>query len=75
MYGGALAHFSCAVQDFLNNTYHDQWIGLCMVSALARFESSGFLLVGTAEDRCVCSPVGNEEALDLTMDACWTIHN
>jgi hypothetical protein len=27
MYDGALAHFSHVVEDVLNNTYHDRWIG------------------------------------------------
>jgi hypothetical protein len=27
MHDGALAHFSCAVRDVLNNTYHGRWIG------------------------------------------------
>jgi hypothetical protein len=27
MHDGAPAHFFCAVRDFLNNTYHDRWIG------------------------------------------------
>jgi hypothetical protein len=27
MHGGAPAHFSRAVRDVLNNTYHDRWIG------------------------------------------------
>jgi hypothetical protein len=31
------------------------WRKHCMVSTLARFESSGFLLVGTSESPCICS--------------------
>jgi hypothetical protein len=27
MHDGAPAHFSRAVRDVLNNTYHDPWIG------------------------------------------------
>jgi hypothetical protein len=46
-----------------------------MAFALAKFEFSGYLLVGTAKDCCVCSPVDNEEAMHLTVDACRTMYN
>jgi hypothetical protein len=39
-----------------------------MASAIARFESSGFLPVGTA-------PVDNQEALHRIVDARQVIHN
>jgi hypothetical protein len=59
MHDGALAQFSCAVRDVLNNAYHDWWIGgggtHSMASTLARFEPSGFLLVGTPKNPCACS--------------------
>jgi hypothetical protein len=60
MHDGAPAHFNRAVRDVLNNTYHDRWISIggpthCMASTLARFESSGFLPVGTPKTPCVGS--------------------
>jgi hypothetical protein len=45
-----------------------------MVSTLARFESSGFLPVGTTKTPLYAAPVDNEEAL-RTVDACQTIRN
>jgi hypothetical protein len=54
-----LQQFSRAVRDVLNNTYHDkedeQRRIYCMASMLAKFESSGFLPVGTPKNPCVCS--------------------
>jgi hypothetical protein len=46
-----------------------------MASALARFESSGFLPVGTPKTLVYAAPVDNEEALHhRIVDACQTIH-
>jgi hypothetical protein len=55
MHGGAPAHFSRAVRDVVNNTYHDQRRTHCITFTLARFESSGFLPVGTPKNPCVFS--------------------
>jgi hypothetical protein len=47
-----------------------------MASTLARFESSGFLPVGTPKTPVYAAPVDNEEALHhRTVDACQTILN
>jgi hypothetical protein len=43
----------------------------CMASTLARFESSGFLPVGTLKTLVYAAPVDNEEALHhCIVDAC-----
>jgi hypothetical protein len=45
-------------------------------SMLARFESSGFLPVGTPKTLVYAAPVDNEGALHHhIVDACQTIHN
>jgi hypothetical protein len=47
-----------------------------MASTLARFESSGFLPVGTPETLVYGAPIDNEEALHhRIVDACQTIRN
>jgi hypothetical protein len=47
-----------------------------MASMLARFESSGFLLVGIPANLVCAAPVDSEEALHhRTVDACQTICN
>jgi hypothetical protein len=47
-----------------------------MVSSLARFDSSGFLPVGTLKSLFYASPFDNEEALHhRIVDACQTIRN
>jgi hypothetical protein len=47
-----------------------------MASTLARFESSGFLPVGTPKTLLYASPVDNEEALHhRIVDVCQTIRN
>jgi hypothetical protein len=47
-----------------------------MASTLARFESSGFLPVGTPKALVYAAPVDNEEALHhRIVDACQTIRN
>jgi hypothetical protein len=59
MNDGAPAHFSCTARDVLNNTYHNRWLGrggpAAMDTMLDRFESSGFLSVGTPKYPCTCS--------------------
>jgi hypothetical protein len=57
---GTLANFSHVACNVLNNTYHGWWIGrrrrtYCKASMLARFESCGFLPMGTPKNPCVCS--------------------
>jgi hypothetical protein len=47
-----------------------------MASTLTRFESSGFLPVGTPKTLVYAAPVDNEEALHhRIVDAYQTIHN
>jgi hypothetical protein len=48
----------------------------CMASKLARFESSGFSLLGTPKSLVYAVPVDNEEALHhCLVDARQTIRN
>jgi hypothetical protein len=46
-----------------------------MASRLTRFESSGFLPVGSHETPVYVDPVENEKALHGTVDVCQTIRN
>jgi hypothetical protein len=47
-----------------------------VASTLARFESSGFLLMGTLKTLMYAAPVDNEEALrHRIVDVCHTIRN
>jgi hypothetical protein len=48
----------------------------CIASTLARLESSGFLPLGTPENRVYAAPIDNEETLQHRIaDACLTIRN
>jgi hypothetical protein len=80
MHYGALTHFSLAVQDILNNTYHDQWIH--RGGPTAWFPCSpdlnplDFYLWGQLNPRVCAASVDNEEALHhRIVDACRTIHS
>jgi hypothetical protein len=55
----------------------DMWrMTHCMASTLARFESSGFLPVGTPNSFVYAAPVDNGEALHhRTVDGCQIIRN
>jgi hypothetical protein len=74
MFDGTKTHFSRAVRDVLNNTYHNRWIGIGGPTTLARFDSSGFLPVGTPKSTVYAAPVDNEEAHRI-VDVCQTIRN
>jgi hypothetical protein len=75
----ALAHFSPAVRDVLNNTCHDRWIGRggptawppCSMPTLNPLD---FYLCGYLRALVYAAPVDNEEALNhRIVDACQTI--
>jgi hypothetical protein len=75
MHDGAPAYFSRAVRNVFNKQLswpmESQRRTHCMPSTLTRFESSGFLPVGTRKTSCVCAPVDNEKALHhRNVDAC-----
>jgi hypothetical protein len=74
--GGALAHFSRAVLDVLNNTYHDRWIGsgdpTAWPSSSPDLNSLEFYL----NPLVYAAPVDNEEALHhRIVDARQTLRN
>jgi hypothetical protein len=78
MHDGVPAHFSRAVRDNLNNSYHDWWIGTGGLTACPPLSpdlnSLNFYLLGYLNTSS--ASVGNEEALHRrTVDACHTIRN
>jgi hypothetical protein len=64
---GAPAHFSRAVRDVLNNTYHDRQIGRGIPTAWPPFSSDlnplNFCLWGHLKPLVYAAPVDNEKAL------------
>jgi hypothetical protein len=65
MHDGAPAHFSRAVRDVLNSSYHDRWTG--------RGGPTAWPPRSTAN---LNPPIDNEEALHHgIVDACQTISN
>jgi hypothetical protein len=80
MHDGAPAHFSRAVRDVLNNTYHDRWIGIGGPTAgpprSPDLNPLDFCLWVHLKPLVYAVPVDNEEALHhRTVDAPQTIHN
>jgi hypothetical protein len=80
MHDGVPAHFSRAVRDVLNNTYHDRWTGRGGHTAWAPRSADlnllNFYLWGHLKTRVFASPVENEEALyHRIVDAYQTICN
>jgi hypothetical protein len=61
MLDDASVHFSRVVQDVLNNTYHDGWIGRGHTECPPRLLYLNPL--GTPRNLCVAAPVDIEEAL------------
>jgi hypothetical protein len=80
MHDDGPAHFSRAVRDVLNITYHDQGIGRGGPTAWPP-RSPGlnpldFYLWGNLKTLVYAAPVDNEEALRYRIvDACQTIRN
>jgi hypothetical protein len=77
---GAPVHFSRAVRDVLNNTYHDRWIGRGGPSAWPprspELNPPDFYLWGHLKTLVYAAPVDNEKALHHRIaDACQTIRN
>jgi hypothetical protein len=66
MRDGALAHFSHAVRDVLNNTHHAQWIGRGGPTAwpptLPDLNPLNFYLRGLLKIFVYAPPVDNKEA-------------
>jgi hypothetical protein len=80
MRDGALAHFSHAVRDVLNNTYHGRWIGRGGHTAWPPhspdFNPLGFYLWGQLKTRVYAAPVDNKERLPhRIVGVCQTIRN
>jgi hypothetical protein len=80
MHGGALAHFSRALRDVLNNTYHDRWIGRGVPTAWPpRSPDLNHLeiyLWGHLKTLVYAAPVDNEEGPHhRIVDACQIIRN
>jgi hypothetical protein len=80
MHDGAPAHFSRAVRDVLNNTYHDQRIGRGGPTAWPPrspdLNPMDFYLCGHVKTLVYAAPSDNEETLHhRIVDACQTIWN
>jgi hypothetical protein len=80
MHDCALAHFSCAVRDVLNNTYHARWIGRGGSTAwpphLLHLNPLDSYVQGHLDTLVCAVPVENEEAdHHYTVGACHTIRN
>jgi hypothetical protein len=76
MHDGALAHFSCALRDVLNNTYHDRWIRRGGPTVWPPRSPDLNPLWGHLKTLVYAAPVDNEEALHRRIvDACQTIPN
>jgi hypothetical protein len=80
MHDGALAHFSRAVRDVANNTYHDRWV--CSGGPTAwplrspDLNPLDLYLCGHLNPLVHVAPVDNEEVPHhRIVDACQTIHN
>jgi hypothetical protein len=78
MHDGAPAHFSLAVRDVLNNTYHDRWIGRGGPTAWPPrspdLNPLDFYLWGHLKALVYAAPLDNEEALHhRSVHACQTI--
>jgi hypothetical protein len=71
MHDGALAHFSCAVWDVLNNTYHDRWIGrggpIAWPPSSPDLNPLDFHPWGHLKILVYAAPVDNEEALTIAL--------
>jgi hypothetical protein len=77
---GAPEHFSRAVRDVLNNTYHDRWMGREGPNAWRPrspdLNPLHFYLWGHLRPRVYASPVDNEGTRPhRIVDACQTIRN
>jgi hypothetical protein len=81
MHVGSPAHFSRAVLDVLNNTYHDRWISregppTAWPPRSPDSNSLDFYLWEHQKSLLYAAPVDNEEALHRRIvDACQTIRN
>jgi hypothetical protein len=80
MHDCAPAHFSRSLQDVLNNTYHDVWIGRGGPTAWPPrspdFNPLDFYLWGHLNSLVYAAPVDNEETLHhRIVDACQTVRN
>jgi hypothetical protein len=80
MHDGAPAHFSRAVRDVLNNTYHGRWVGRGGPTAWPPLSPDlnplDFYLSGHLKAPVYAALVDNEEALHHRIgDACQTITN
>jgi hypothetical protein len=80
MHDGAVAHFNCAVQDVLNNTYHVWWIGrwgpTAWPSPLLDLNPLDFYLWEHLKTLVYAAPADNEEAFhNQIVDACQTKRN
>jgi hypothetical protein len=75
MQDGAPVHFSRAVRDALNNTYHDRRT-LCDIQRSPDLNPLDFYLWEHLETLVYAVPVDNEEALHhCILDACQAISN
>jgi hypothetical protein len=80
MHDGASAHFSRAVRQVLNNTYHDRWIGRGGPTAWPPpspdLNPLHFYLWRHLKTLVYAAPVDNEKTLHHhIVDACQTIRN
>jgi hypothetical protein len=80
MHDSVPVHFSCAVRDVLNNTYHAQWIGRGWPTAWSTCSPDlnplDFYLWGHLQILVRAAPVDNEEAFHhCIVDACKTTRN
>jgi hypothetical protein len=80
MHDSAPAHFSRAVQDVLNNTYHDQWLDRGEPNAwppcLPDMNPLDFYLWGNLKTLVYAAPVENKDAFHhRNIGAGHTIHN
>jgi hypothetical protein len=78
MHAGAPAHFSRAVRDVLNTTYHDRWIGrggpTVWPPRSPDLNPLDFYLQGHLKTLVYAGPVDKEDALHhRIVDACQTI--
>jgi hypothetical protein len=69
----APAHFSRAVRDILNSSYHDRWVGA--EDPLHGLHPLDLYLWGHVTTRMYAAPVDNEEAFYCIVDACQTVRN
>jgi hypothetical protein len=80
MHDGAPTHFSRAVRDVLNNTYHDRWVGRGEPTAWPPrppdLNPLDFYLLGHQKSLVYAALLDKEEALHhCIVDACQTIRS